>query len=343
MPTNTTSPRIVLYGLGRYGALIGKFAVQKGWPIIAAFNRSGPKVGQDLGRVIGLDHDLGVIVQDCDTADYSKLDADIALVTQRDLLRENMTAYKRLLGAGLNVGCHGGQSYLPYACDPSAASEIDELARKNGVTFTGSGIWDMSRIWSGILATGPCTEIKSINITSVTDAQGQAKSLEQAKRFAISEPVEMFYEKKVDQNPVAAALYKTVPEHVLIALGYTITDTTARAEPVVFDEAVETWFVPDGFFPAGVVVGVRIITETHTKEGVIGKANIELRMLKPGETEHMQWEVEGTPRSRVRVERDEPVITSACNLFNRIPDIIAAPPGIVLVSEMGPVKTTANI
>ena len=46
--TNGGKPRIAIYGIGQYGAHVARFAVQKGWPIVAAFNRTGPKVGQDL-------------------------------------------------------------------------------------------------------------------------------------------------------------------------------------------------------------------------------------------------------------------------------------------------------
>src|SRR5690606_33025882 len=125
----------------QYGSHIAKLALAKGWPIVAAFNRAGPKVGQDLGRVIGLGRDLGVVVQDCETGNFDRLDADIGIVTQFDLLRRNMDAYRRLMNAGLNVGCHGVQSYSPYSNDSEAAAQIDALASRNGVTFTGSGIW----------------------------------------------------------------------------------------------------------------------------------------------------------------------------------------------------------
>ena len=47
-------PRIVIYGAGQVGQYIARFAVQKGWPIVAAFNRAGAKVGQALGRLAGL-------------------------------------------------------------------------------------------------------------------------------------------------------------------------------------------------------------------------------------------------------------------------------------------------
>lgn len=337
------SPRMVIYGVGQYGAHIARFAVQKGWPIIAAFNRAGEKVGQDLGRVIGLDRELGVVIQDCETGDYAALrgKADIGIVTQTNTLRLNLPAYRRLLGAGLNVGCHGSESYLPEGCDPASAKEIDELAKANGVSFTGSGIWDMSRIWSGILLAGPCTEIRALRHTSITDAQGQANSLQQAKQVGIGGTIEQFYAMKLDQSPLPVS-YRTIPQQVLIALGYTVIEVKARVEPVIFDVAVPTWYVPEGRFGAGTVVGARVIAEIATREGVSASATIDLRMFRPGEVEHMFWEVDGKPRTRVRVERDDSAHATAANLLNRIPDIIAASPGIQPVHRLGPLKTTAR-
>ena len=82
-------------------------------------------------------------------------------------------------------------------------------------------------------------------------------------------------------------------------------------------------------------VGVRTRLEVTTVEGVVATASIEQRMFLPGDVEHMVWEVQGTPRNRVRVERLDSADATAGNLFNRIPDIIA-PPGIVPVTELGP-------
>lgn len=335
------NPRIAIYGMGQYGSLITKIAVEKGWPIVAAYNRAGPKVGQDVGRVAGLGRGIGVTVQDCDTGNYDNLDANIGIVTHRDTLKLNFQAYQRFIEAGLNIGCHGIQSYHPFGNDPETAQEIDTLARKHGVTFTGSGIWDMSRIWSGILTAGPCTEISSIHISSLTDPHGQANSLEQIKQFAISEPIATFYEKGIDKSPLAHA-YKTVPEIVLMALGYTVIESVASVEPVVYEEPVKTWYVPEGYFDAGLCMGVSIKTRTTTREGVIGTAQVDSRMPRPGEFENMAWEVEGKPRTRTMIERLDSAHATAANLFNRVPDILAAPPGIHLVSEMGPLRSSAT-
>ena len=331
------APRIAIYGVGQFGQMIARLAADRGWPIVAAFNRAGPKVGQDLGRVAGLGRDLGIVVQDCETGDYGALDADLGVVTHRDLLSANMHAYRRLMGAGLNLACHGVQSYLPHSNDPECAAEIEALALNNGVTFTGCGIWDMSRIWSGILNAGPCTDLQSIHISSLTDPEGQTNSIEQIKQYCISEPVEEFYRRGIDRNAAALAK-KTIPEMVLRALGYTVLESTATIEPVVYDVPVESKY---GRFEPGLVMGVRFHCRTTTAEGVEGTGLVDQRLFLPGDVEHMFWEAQGTPRNRTRVERLDSAQATAGSLFNRIPDIIAARPGIVPVYELGPLQPTA--
>jgi 4-hydroxy-tetrahydrodipicolinate reductase len=336
----TAKPRIVIYGTGQYGQYVTRFAVQKGWPIVAAYNRAGEKVGKDLGRLAGLDRDIGIIVQDCDKASYDKLDADIGVVTMTNRLKLNLSAYTRLMNARLNVICHGTEAYYPYGNDPELAGQIDALAKKNGVTFTGSAIWDMSRIWSGILVAGPCTEIKSLYHSSITEAKGQALNAQQAiVGIGLGLTVEEFNAKGFPNDPMCVS-YKTIPEHVLAALGYTITNTWARIEPVIFDSPHYSEILAKTI-PAGDCVGTRIVCRIDTKQGVTAKANIELREFHEGEVEHMFWSVEGLPRNSIRTERRDSAHATAANLFNRIPDVIAARPGIVLVSQMGPLKNTA--
>lgn len=336
---NNLKPRIVIYGAGQYGQYVTRFAVRKGWTIAAAFNHAGSKVGQDMGQLAGLGCDLGVIVQDCDTAGYDNLDADIAVVATTNFLRANIVAYRRLLNAGLNVVCHGAQSYYPYGNDPEIASEIDALAKKNRVTFTGGGIWDMSRIWAGLLVTGPCTEINSLFHSSITDAEQQVLVKEHAHLIGATYTIQAFKEKGLDKNPVAR-MYGTIIEHVLTASGYTIKSVKDYAEPVVFDKPFDSRLM-ECVIPAGDCVGSRLISEVETNEGVTARSEIELRFFQEGDVEHMFWSVDGKPRTSIRTEREDSAHATASCLFNRIPDVINAKPGIVLVSQMGPLKHTA--
>src|SRR3546814_5555253 len=86
----------------------------------------------------------------------------------------------------------------------------------------------------------------------------------------------------------------------------------------------------------GTCIGTRTIVEVETAEGIPGVAHMEVRPLyQPGEVEHMMWSVEGAPSSSITIERKDSRHATASSMFNRIPDVIAAPPGIQFVSPPG--------
>jgi hypothetical protein len=325
----------MIYGVGYYGMEAARILAKKGWPIVAAVNRAGPKIGQDLGRLAGLDEDLGVIVQDCETADYAALGADIALVVQTERLSLNLAAYRRLLSAGINVICHGSESYFPQGADPKLAEEIDALAKWAGVTFTGTGIWDFSRIWSGILIAGPCTDLRSLTHHSLTNAELANERMMRA--YGVDMTQTEFAERVADVPGQLGELYKGIPAHVMHALGFTITNVTERREPVLSDQPVWCRILGRSLEP-GTSLGLRIIASVETAEGPTASAHIELRILAEGEAEHMMWTVHGRPPSKIRVDRADGVHTSAACMVNRIPDVIAAPPGVRLISQLGPLR-----
>jgi len=336
--SHAPKPRLVIYGTGTYNSRVVRIAVQKGWPIVAAYNRAGGKVGRDLGRVCGLDRDIGVVVQDCEQASYDRIEADVAIVAITDRLSQNFPAYQRLMNAGLNVICHGTEAYYPFGTDPETAGRIDALAKKNHVTFTGSGIWDMSRIWAGILVAGPCTEIKSLSHRSLTESGRAGKHLMKVVGIGLSQ--EEYYEKNVRNPGGVGGMYKTILHQVLDALGYTVTGVRERREPVLFAEPVYSK-VLEQELAAGICVGTRFIAEAETAQGVTASAHIELRLFREGDVEHMMWAVEGKPSARITVERDDSVHMSAASLFNRVRDVMAAPAGIQVVSRLGPLHHTA--
>lgn len=328
-------PKVIIYGVGYYGMEAVRILVKKGWPIVAAVNRAGPKIGKDLGRLAGLNEDLGVVVQDCETADYATMDADIALVVQTERLSLNFAAYQRLLGAGINVICHGSESYFPQGADPELAEKIDALAKSNAVTFTGTGIWDFSRIWAGLLIAGPCTELHSLTHCSLTNAELANERMMRA--YGVGMTQADFSEKVTRVPGQLGELYKGIPAHVMHALGFTIKNVSEVREPVLSDQPV--WCrTLNMFLDPGITLGLRIIASVETIEGPSAKAHIELRLLAEGESENMTWAVDGRPPSKIRIDRADGVHTSASCMVNRIPDVIAAPSGIRLISQLGPLR-----
>jgi hypothetical protein len=334
------TPRIVVYGTGHYGAEFTRLARLKGWPIVAALNRAGSKVGKDLWRLAGLEADSGVVVQDCETADLSKVDADVGVVFMTDSLEENFPAYERLLTAGLDVICHGVQAYYPWRYDPDTAARIDALARAHGKTFTGTGIWDMSRIWAGILLAGPCVTIRSLNHETVT--QVNYPSVDMVKRFGLDLTPEEYRERFV-RSPGGvrdyglAGRYQSIPEQVLTALGFNVTAGAEVQEPITSDQPVYCKALHRDIEP-GRVVGWRYRSTVDTSEGVRAEARMDMRLLREDEREQMVWEIDGLPGNRLVIERRDSIVASAASVLNRIPDVIAAEPGIRLLSQLGPMR-----
>jgi hypothetical protein len=328
-------PRIAIYGIGQYGSIAARIALEKGWPVIAALNRAGDKVGKDLGRLAGFGRDCGVLVQDCELADYGAIDADLAIVATTDRLAVNYPAYERLMNAGMNVICHGAEASFPMGADAALAGRIDALAKTNGVSFCGTGLWDMSRIWSGILVAGPCTNIESMCLESLTNIGAAGKHALDSVGVGLT-PDE-YRRKFVDDLGPIGRIYKLIPEHVLTALGFTVTSSTEVREPVIFDQPVHCRYLGKDIEP-GLAAGTRVVATVATREGVSAKTSIHLRLIREGELEHVVWRVEGKPRSFIRVDRRGSVYSSASTMINRVRDVIAASPGIRLVSELGPLK-----
>lgn len=339
---NAEPPRIILLGAGVFNGLFSRQAMKKGWSIVAVANRAGDKVDKDWGRLTGMKQDIGLAVQDFETIEFHEYRADIAVVAMSDRLRDNMPAYRKLLDAGINVLCLGCESYFPQAMDAQLAHEIDARAKANGVTFTGTGTWDYSRIWPGIIMAGACLEIASLHHASLTNLGREERY---AREVGIGMTPEEFHRHVVLDSASRAAgfVYHLNLQLVLSALGYHITEVTETREPVLYDHPVFCPGLKLAIEP-GMCAGLRKNIVVETREGVRATGQIDLRLIEPGEVENMRWAIEGAPGSDISIARrnNTPLATVAC-LMNRVPDVISAEPGIRLITELGPLKSTSLI
>ena len=324
-------PQVAIYGAGQYALESVRIMHRKGWDIVAAYNRAGEKVGRDIGELAGIEP-LGVLVEDCEEANYGSSGANIAIHSVADRLDYNWPGHQRLLGAGINVICHGGESNFPWGSRPELAGRLDELAKAHGVTFTGTGIWDYSRIWSGLLAAGSASELTGLIHRTLTN--GEAAGLELLKVCGGTLTLEEFSELN---EGLLAGIYKTVPHQVLWALGLEVTDVSEEREPILDSEPVFSNALGANIEP-GICLGTRITTRVRTREGVNATSINELRVLKPGEKEHMVWEVQGRPETVIRVDRTDSMHSSAACMVNRVPDVLDAEPGIQVISQLGPIR-----
>lgn len=336
MSSVKTSPRIAIYGLGFVGQQLAGFALDKGWPVVGAYNRAGDKVGQDLGRLIGREP-IGLLVEDCEQADYQALKADIAFVAVSDRLEVNLPSYQRLMAAGANILCHGAESCIPFRTNPALATKIHQMAKDCGVTFTGGGIWDMTRIWSGILAVGPNTHIESMTHTSYTDIARQGVHLLEFCGAGLS--LQEYRDRDVAGQQGLAGIPKIPSLCVIDALGLELDHISERLEPIVWEQDHPSHWL-QRTIPAGHVLGTRMLVEITTRQGITVRSHFEYRDFRRDEQEMMIWKVQGSPSMEVRVVREASHMASASSLFNRVPDVLSAAPGIVELWKYGPLRNS---
>lgn len=321
---------VLIYGVGNVGKKVARLSADYGWPVIAV-NRSGEKVGRDLGVLTGVDTLRGSIVTDSASTDYASIWADVAVVAIHDRLENTFPHHRKLLEAGLNVICVGAESSYPSDIDPKVANEINSVAQANGVTFTGCGLWDTYRIWSIKTLTGPCTSIRGLRHCSVTDVNRFGGEV--AKLVRIGDNPKSFNQgKSMDRS-----IYRVFLVQVVKSLGFTITHVEEHQEPVTLKVPVYCKSLERDIEP-GLCAGMRTIIRVKTKEGLSATAEIDLRLTAGEEGEWMSWGVDGTPPVELRLSGLDTGHATASSVVNRIPDILSSPPGLVTVDQLSPMQ-----
>lgn len=159
--------KVILYGVGQMNMLTTRLLKEKGINIVGAINRPGPKIGKDLGLLAGIDY-LNVPISDEPEKILSKT-ADIVIVAVASELPIMFSIYKQCLEAGKNVVTIGESSSFSWRLYPELTAELDNIAKKYGVTITGTGAQDFGIVNLGILMSGVCHRIDEIIYRSSFD------------------------------------------------------------------------------------------------------------------------------------------------------------------------------
>jgi len=200
-------------------------------------------------------------------------------------------------------------------------------------------VWDYSRIWSGILAMGPCVSATKLTHSTLTNVNYPREEI--AEQMGIGLSLEEFDQKFGKINVPLAAIYITVMQQVLEKCGLTVTGSSNKIVPALLDTSVFS-AAYEREIEAGSVVGYSISVDIDTAEGVAVSGDFQLRILRDDETENFRWDIQGVPSSSIIVERKDSEVASAACMLNRVPDIIKAEPGIRLVSQLGPLTPCLN-
>ena len=329
--------RAIVYGVGRLGMLATRLMVEKDVEIVGAINRAGPKVGRDLGALAGLGRPLGAAVSGDAAAVLAGAgaDADIAFVSVYDDMARMYPIYAACLEAGLNVISVGAHDSYPWRIEPEPTAALDRIAKRRGVTITGSGNQDIFMVNIASLASGACHRIDSIAHRSLTDVD--SFGVEVARIAHVGATVSEYRERAGAAGGEGMSVYTTFWDNLAADLGLTVTDARQGTEPITSEREYRCESL-DITVEAGRVIGITERLEFDTAEGIPLLGENQLKLCAADEREYKSWRFRGEPDLDVDLGRLDPGFTTVSQPVNRIPDVIGAEPGYVTLEKLPKLK-----
>ncbi len=316
---------VVLYGVGAVGSRIAKFLLEKdGIEIVGAIDVAREKNGKDLGDVLALDRQLGVVVSDEPEAVLSKVKADVVVHATTSFLKQTYPQIAKAVEHGVNVVSTCEELSYPYPEEPEIAKKLDELAKKHEVTVLGTGINPGFIMDTLIIAlTGVCQKVETIKVTRVINAAKRRASFQ--KKIGVGLTVDEFKEKMERKVITGHVGLEQSIYMIASALGWKLDKIEAETNAI------------EG--KPGQVVGLKQLARGVRRE--IDAITLDLQAYVGAEEEYDSISVEGVPSIYGRISPGiHGDLATVAIVVNSIPKVINAEPGLVTMNNL-PIPSAA--
>jgi 4-hydroxy-tetrahydrodipicolinate reductase len=322
------SVRIVSYGLGAIGSALARECVSRGLEIVAAIDIDESKVGRDLGDVVGLEEELGVKVKPNLREAVKRGDADVLLHCTTSYIWEAHPQLAEAFLAGCNVVSTCEELSYPWRSHRHFAQEIDQAARREGVTALGTGVNPGFVMDALVIAlSSMCTRVDRVQATRVVDVAKRRLPLQRKVGAGLTKEE---FEAMVKEGRLGhVGTYESL-DMIGAAFGWNLSSTKVDIEPVMAPREVSS---PHLTVPKGRVAGLRQIGVAHVRgEEVI---RLELEMYMGADRPRDAVAIDGKPGLQVEIPGgvmgDEATIAA---VVNAIPRVLEAQPGLKTMLDL---------
>ena len=319
--------RVLQWGLGAMGGGMVRLMLEKpGLEVVAAVGR--PRhVGKDLGEVIGLGKNLGIIVTDNPDAVLDKEKVDCVGLATTSWTAAQMPDLRKILNAGINCVTITEEMADPEAQSPELAAEIDELAKKNGVSVLGTGV-NPGFVLDLLIVTltGGCHSVERIEASRVNDLSPYGHTVMRSQ--GVGTTPEAFRAGLADGSIVGHVGFPESIHLISEALGLGVDRIEQSREPIISKVYRET---PEVKVEPGMVAGC-----IHTGIGYRGDKEV-IRLVHPQQI-HPQLEnqdtgdyihIYGRPEVHMTIKPEIAGGKATIGIaVNMIPLVVAATPGL---------------
>ena len=339
--------KAVQYGVGKMSLYTMRYMIEKGIEIVGAVDLNPAVIGKDIGEILGKEK-LGIVVVLAEKAEemMKETKPDICIITTRSLIAELEEPYMLCAKLGINAISTCEEAFYPQNSNPTLTKKIDELAKANNCTITGTGYQDI--YWGQLItsiagSTQKITKIKGSSSYNVEDygialaeAHGAGLTLEDFDKQVASVDRMSDEERQeiINKGEYAPSYMWNVNGWLCSKLGLTIISQTQKCVPQTYKDDIYSSTL-DMTIKAGDATGMSAVVTTKTKEGITIESECIGKVYAPDEFDKNVWTVEGEPTTTITVEKPATVELTCATVVNRIPDVIKAESGYITTEKLG--------
>ena len=340
--------KYVQFGCGRMGSMCMKYALDKGVEILAAYDGFEGLKGVDISERMGTDQPTGVKIRMADgfAEEIKEIKPDIVVVTTRSLVKDVFSVLKACAEAGVNAITTCEESIYPWTSAVNLTKELDEIAKKNGCTLTGSGAQEMQ--WCSMIdnlagAMNKITKIYGETQNNVDDygiafansfGAGMDPDTFDKELAAGYRQTEEEIQKQIDNNEFVPGFMWNSNAWLAERLGLTVKKQSQKLVPVIAEKDTPSTTLERTVKP-GELKGSKQVVTTETEEGITIEAAVKAVVYGPEDFEYNDWTLYGE-NEQIKVSLPEPPTRemTCAMMVNHIPSVINAPAGFVTTSKM---------
>ena len=325
--------RVIQWGCGLMCQLMVKYLTEAGAKLVGAIDRNPTRVGKDAGEISLLKRSLGVQIRHPDEAEsvFRQAQADVCIITTRSTMQDCYSQLELAARMGVNAITTGEEAFYPWTTSRDLTKKLDEIAKQNNCTITGSGYQDV--FWGhliGVLAgaTHRVGRIEGLTRYNVDD-YGSALAQKHGVGLSMAD-----FTATISSSNAPSYVWNS-NEWLCGQMGLTVKRMEQQLLPAVDEVDIESSSLKRTI-PAGQPSGMKAIVVTETEEGPVIETHCVGKVYRPNETDVNEWTVSGEPDTTVTINRPATPELTCATIVNRLPQLVDAPSGFVTTDQLGP-------
>ena len=342
--------KVVQYGCGKMSLYTMRYVEEKGGVIVGAIDMNSDLVGKDISIILGGEK-RGVNITSAQDAEImlKEIKPDICIITTMSLMKDLEKPFILCAKLGINAISTCEEAFYPFNSSPKLTNKIDELAKQNNCTITGSGYQDA--FWGNLISTlagttQKITKIKGSSSYNVEDygialakAHGSGLSLEEFNvQIASADNIsEEERNERINRGDFLPSYMWNVNGWLCDKLGLTVINQLQKCVPMTNSEDINSSTL-NMVVKSGMATGMSAVVTTQTKEGITLETECIGKIYSKNDYDCNKWTIYGEPDTDLIINRPKTVELTCAAIVNRIPDVINSPSGFIPTSKMGELK-----